>query len=97
MRLPAATSLALLLLAGSAAAQAPGPAAPPAAPTAETVVARVDGEPITIGDVGEAARLLPEELRAAPPQILYPLLLDQLITQRALVSAAPRSRSCSRP
>ncbi|GGG32974.1 peptidylprolyl isomerase [Caldovatus sediminis] len=91
MRLPAATSLALLLLAGSAAAQAPGPAAPPAAPTAETVVARVDGEPITIGDVGEAARLLPEELRAAPPQILYPLLLDQIITQRALVSAARRA------
>jgi peptidyl-prolyl cis-trans isomerase C len=91
MRLPAATSLALLLLAGSAAAQAPGAAAPPAAPTAETVVARVDGEPITIGDVGEAARLLPEELRAAPPQILYPLLLDQLITQRALVSAARRA------
>mgnify|MGYP001043110328 CR=1 FL=1 len=99
MRLPAATTLALLLLAGGAAAQAPSgpatappqPAATPATPSAETVVARVDGEPITIGDVGEAARLLPEELRAAPPQLLYPLVLDQLITQRALVSAARRA------
>ncbi|MBW8269185.1 peptidylprolyl isomerase [Caldovatus aquaticus] len=75
-------------------AQQPSPPpqpSPPAAPSPDTVVARVDGEPITLGDLGEATLLLPEQLRAAPPQVLYPLLLDQLITQHALVAAARRA------
>lgn len=73
----------------------PGPTAggggqDPAAPDAQAdpVVARVDGTPIRLSDVQEAAQLLPEELRSAPPPMLYPLLIDQLISQQALVNAA---------
>jgi peptidyl-prolyl cis-trans isomerase C len=54
-------------------------------------VARVDGEAITLAEVAEAARELPEELRGAPPQVLFPVLLDQMITQRAVVAAARRA------
>jgi peptidyl-prolyl cis-trans isomerase C len=54
------------------------------------VVARVDGQPLLLSDVADAAQGLPEELRAAPVQMLYPLILDQLITQRAIVAAARR-------
>ncbi|MBW6400646.1 peptidyl-prolyl cis-trans isomerase [Roseomonas sp. HJA6] len=68
-------------------AQAPAPATPPG----ETVVARVNGEAITLADLAAAARDLPEELRGAPPQMLYPLLLDQLIAGKAVTAAARRA------
>ncbi|WP_246522503.1 peptidylprolyl isomerase [Neoroseomonas terrae] len=73
-------------------AQAPVPAEAPA-PSApgDTVVARVDGDTITLADLAAAARELPEELRGAPPNVLYPLLLDQLIAGRAVTAAARRA------
>lgn len=84
----AGLALALALAAAPAAlAQAPTPATPPGDP----VVARVDGEPILLSDVAAAARELPEELRGAPPQMLYPLLLDQMIAGRAITAAARRA------
>jgi peptidyl-prolyl cis-trans isomerase C len=61
----------------------PGALAPP-----ETVIARVEGQEIRLGDVQEEARRLPDELRAMPPQMLYPLLLDQMITNKAITAAA---------
>lgn len=79
-------ALALALSAPAALAQ-PTPATPPGDP----VVARVDGQPILLSDLTAAARDLPEELRAAPPQMLYPLLLDQLIAGRAVTAAARRA------
>jgi len=86
--LRAGLALALALAAAPVAlAQAPTPAAPPADP----VVARVDGEAILLSDVAAAARDLPEELRGAPPQMLYPLLLDQMIAGRAITAAARRA------
>ncbi|HZF74351.1 MAG TPA: peptidylprolyl isomerase [Acetobacteraceae bacterium] len=91
MRLPATLLAALLLPSGFAQAQAPAvPPAPAqqAAPAGDPVLARVDGREIRRSELEEAARALPEELRAMPPQMLYPLLLDQLITQQALVNAA---------
>lgn len=84
----AGLALALALAAAPPAlAQAPTPATPPGDP----VVARVDGEPILLSDVAAAARDLPEELRGAPPQMLYPLLLDQMIAGRAITAAARRA------
>ncbi|WP_338661529.1 peptidylprolyl isomerase [Pararoseomonas sp. SCSIO 73927] len=92
-----------LLSAGLALAQAPAatpaPAAPaagtpaPATPAASTpaadpVVARVDGQEIRLSDVREAAQELPDELKNAPPAMLYPLIVDQLVAQRALVAKA---------
>ena len=97
---PLRAGLALAIALGAAqplSAQQPAPAAPPAAaptpatPPGDTVVARVDGDPITLADLTVAARELPEELRAAPPNVLYPLLLDQLIAGRAVTAAARRA------
>jgi peptidyl-prolyl cis-trans isomerase C len=66
------------------------PAATPAAaaPAADTVLARVAGDEIHASDLAEAAQTLPEEMRGMPPQMLYPMLLDQLIDRHALVLAA---------
>lgn len=80
--------LAVALLAAPGLMAQPAPATPPGDP----VVARVDGEPILLSDLAAAARDLPEELRGAPPQMLYPLLLDQMIAGRAVTAAARRAR-----
>jgi len=86
MRRPAHLFAVLLLSAGPALAQT-SPATPPAA-AENPVVARVDGTEIRLADVQEEAERLPAELRAMPAPMLFPLLLDQMITQRALVTAA---------
>ena len=86
---PLRATLALLL--GVAFAQ-PGLAQPaPASPPGDPVVAKVDGEEIRFSDLANAAQELPEELRGAPPQMLYPLLLDQMIAGRAVAAAARRA------
>ncbi|MGE0226462.1 MAG: peptidylprolyl isomerase [Acetobacteraceae bacterium] len=77
--------LALPLLYG--AVQAQGGAAPPADP----VVAKVDGQPIMLSDVRAAMAGLPEAARNLPMQTIYPLLLDQIIGGRALVAEAKKS------
>jgi len=58
------------------------------APAENPVVARVNGEELRLADVQAAIEELPPELRGAPAQMLFPLVLDQLVTQKALVSAA---------
>ncbi|MDB5370538.1 MAG: Peptidylprolyl isomerase, partial [Roseomonas sp.] len=69
-------------------------AAPPAAATqapaagANPVVARVEGQEIRRSDVAAAIAELPPELRSAPEDMLFPLVVDQLVTQKALVAAA---------
>lgn len=86
---PLRATLALLL--GVILTQ-PGLAQPaPAAPAADPVVAKVDGEEIRFSDLAIAAQELPEELRGAPLQMLYPLLLDQMIAGRAVAAAARRA------
>ncbi|UFN49691.1 peptidylprolyl isomerase [Roseomonas sp. OT10] len=89
-------ALSIGLLAQPAAAQAPA-AAPPASgartpgssqAVPDPVVARVNGQEIRFSELREAAEQLPEEVRGAPPPVLYPLILDQLIAQKALVAAA---------
>lgn len=84
------TRLAVCLLAaGLFAAPAAFAQGTPAA--ADPVVAKVDGQPIHLGDVQDAAQALPENLRGMPPKTLYPLLLDQLIDERALVAQARKT------
>jgi peptidyl-prolyl cis-trans isomerase C len=89
---PAVLLAAFLLVAAEAALFV---SAPPARgqvqavnPAADPVVARVDGSPIHLSDVEAAMRGLPEQFRAMPPQILFPIMLDQLISQRVLTNAA---------
>jgi peptidyl-prolyl cis-trans isomerase C len=63
-----------------------GPGAP-----ADPVVAKVDGKPIHLSDLKDAVQSLPENMRALPAPTLYPMLLDQMIDARALVSEAHKS------
>jgi len=82
-----ACCLVAAMLLGCGTVRAQGTAPPPADP----VVAKVDGQPIHLSDVKDAAQGLPENLRGMPPQTLYPMLLDQLIDARALVAEAHKS------
>jgi peptidyl-prolyl cis-trans isomerase C len=91
--LRAGLALALAIAAAPALMAQPAPATPPADP----VVARVDGEEIRLSDLAAAAGDLPEELRAAPTQMIYPLLLDQMIAGRAVTAAARRARLDQEP
>lgn len=68
------------------AAYAQAPAAAPAA--ADPIVAKVNGAEIRLSDLAAAERGLPDQLRNIPPAQLYPMLIDQLIDQRALVLLA---------
>jgi peptidyl-prolyl cis-trans isomerase C len=85
-----------LLASGLALAQpAPAPTTTPAPSTATTpapagnpVVARVEGVEIRLNEVQDEVRRLPDELRGMPPGMLLPLLLDQMITQKAIIAAA---------
>ncbi|NKE43500.1 peptidylprolyl isomerase [Roseomonas frigidaquae] len=89
MRRPASLLATLLIstaLAGSALAQAPAAPASPA--VSDPVLARVDGAEIRMSELQSEAQRLPEELRAMPAPMLMPLLLDQLITQKAITAAA---------
>ncbi len=55
---------------------------------ATTVVAEVEGRPITLGNVGDAIKALPNSLAQLPFDSLYPGILDALIKQEALVVRA---------
>jgi peptidyl-prolyl cis-trans isomerase C len=62
-------------------------------PTAETVVATVNGTAITLGHVIVAAEALPDQYRQLPDDVLFEGVLDQLIQQTVLeqsVTASPR-------
>lgn len=60
------------------------PLAATAAPHANTVVATVNGEEITIGHMVMARENLPEQYKQLPDDVLYNAILDQLIQQTAL-------------
>ena len=91
--LTTAISAALL---GSAYAQQPAPASPPAeapanganAAVPNPVLAKVGDREIHQADLAAAAQGLPEQYRNLPPQVLYPMLLDQVIDREALVMQA---------
>lgn len=58
------------------------------APAADPVVATVNGQPIHLSDLKDAAAGLPANAHSLPPQTLYPMLLDQLIDAQALIVQA---------
>lgn len=55
---------------------------------ANTVVAEVDGEAITLGDVGDAIRALPASTAALPYEMLFPSAVDQLVRRKAIANRA---------
>ncbi|KIC36339.1 peptidylprolyl isomerase [Leisingera sp. ANG-M7] len=60
------------------------PLAAAASPHANTVVASVNGEEITIGHMVMARENLPAQYKQLPDDVLYNAILDQLIQQTAL-------------
>ncbi|GBQ30362.1 peptidylprolyl isomerase [Gluconacetobacter sacchari] len=95
---PAASFLAAALLVPALsvpharAAAAPAPAAAPAQPAAPAnpnpLVASVNGDEIHLDDVRQAAAGMPQQLRQLPPNMIFPMLLNQLIDQKAIQLAA---------
>lgn len=55
-----------------------------AEPSADTVVARVNDQEITLGHVIIAFASLPQQYQQVPPEQLYPAIINQLIQQSAL-------------
>lgn len=81
----------------ASAPQAPAAAAPATPAAQDPVLARVDGEEIRRSDVQAAIGELPPELRSAPESVLSPLVIDQMITQKALVAAARAQKLQDQP
>ena len=91
-RLTSASMAALALSCGLALAQAAPPAAAaPAAVQGDPVLAKVNGQPIHLSDLKDAAQTLPPNARGMPEQVLFPMLLDQLIDGRALLIEARKT------
>lgn len=88
---PAALLAALLLAASPPVASLAAAQVQAVNPVSDPVVARVDGAAITLSEVEEAARSLPEQFRSMPPMVLFPLLIDQMINQRVLAAAARKA------
>ena len=82
----------LAIPAGAVLAQVapPGLTPPPAAaaPAGDPIVAKVDGQAIHLSEVKAAAEGLPANLRSVPFEMIYPKLLDSMISQRVLADAA---------
>ena len=90
----------------SPAPNSPASASPPAAGSAtatapavpaDPVVAKVGGTEIHLSDLSEAAQSLPDEMRSMPPQVLYPMLLDQMVDRQALVMEADKEGLQNQP
>ena len=91
MRLSIAVAAALFCTQAAIAQPAQAPAAPAdGAARPDPVVARVNGRELHLSDVSEAAQTLPDEVRSMPPQVLYPMLLDQMVDREALVLEAQK-------
>jgi len=56
--------------------------------SAGTIVAEVDGRPVTLGDVQDAIAELPPSLKNLPFAELFPGILRKLVIQQALVVRA---------
>jgi len=86
-------ALAVIFAAPALAQNAPNaPAAPPGAsvpgPKPDPVVARINGKEEHLSDLENLAQNLPEQLRQMPPNVLYPILIDQIIDRDLLVMQA---------
>lgn len=87
-------ALSLPALAQTTPATGPAAAQPPAATKdaaqADPVVAKVNGQDIRDSDVRDAMASLPAEYRSLPPNMLYPMIVDQLVDRKALLLLAQK-------
>lgn len=72
--------------AAEAAGEAAAPAAPAAPATAETVLATVNGQPITLGAIIVMRQGLPQQYQGLPDDVLLQGLVDQAIDQTLLAA-----------
>jgi peptidyl-prolyl cis-trans isomerase C len=94
--------IVLATFAGVALAQTPDTAAPapatpaataaaaPAPAAADPVVAKVGDAEIRSSDVRDAISTLPEEYRGLPPNMLFPMMVDQLVDRKAVALFAAK-------
>lgn len=59
------------------------------APTADTVVATINGTEVTLGHMIMIRASLPEQLKQLPDDVLWDGILDQIIQQTVLVQSGP--------
>lgn len=88
-------AIALGVAIGPASAQtAPTPAKPPESKPADKnqVLATVNGDPITVGEVTEEVQNLPEQYRGMPSERLMPLMLNQIITNKLLLTEGNKQK-----
>lgn len=91
------------LTAKAVAADAPASAQPAAQPQAKPaadpnmLLATVNDQKITLGDVQHAAATLPPEARQLQPSVIIPLLINQLIDQKAIQIQADKEGLVNKP
>ena len=61
--------------------------------TAETVLATVNGEDITLGQMIAARKALPEQYQQLPDDVLFKGLLEQLIQQTAMAQVGEKAKT----
>jgi len=61
--------------------------------TAETVIATVNGENITLGQMIAARKALPEQYQQLPDDVLFKGLLEQLIQQTAMAQVGEKNKT----
>ncbi|GBQ62844.1 peptidyl-prolyl cis-trans isomerase [Ameyamaea chiangmaiensis NBRC 103196] len=91
-------SPALAAPASPAASPAPAASAAAAAPAnANPLVATVDGQKVYLDDVREAASGMPQQLRQLPPNTIFPMLLNQIVDQKAIQIQAAKEGLQNKP
>ncbi|HEY1300056.1 MAG TPA: peptidylprolyl isomerase [Stellaceae bacterium] len=86
-----ALALAAGLPATAAEPQPAQPAAAPALPPGNPVVARVDGKEFRLSDVEAAQKTLPAQAQKLPLAQIYPILLDRLVDGELISEAAKKA------
>ncbi|GBR70092.1 peptidylprolyl isomerase [Gluconobacter kanchanaburiensis] len=93
-----AASTAFAAPAAAPAATAPAATAPaPAAANPDMLIATVNGSKITLGDVQRAAGNLPPQARQIQPSVLVPLIVNQLVDQKAVQIVADKEGLSRKP
>ena len=92
-----AAALCGLALTQTAAAQPAAPLPPMASTTDMTVLATVDGQEITAGNVALFYESLPPQYREMPMEQVFPQLLERLVDQKLIAAAARKAGIAARP
>ncbi|MBP2232293.1 peptidyl-prolyl cis-trans isomerase C [Azospirillum agricola] len=92
-------SMAACGIALAAHAQTPAPAtpAPATAAVADPVVARVNGEELHQSDVTRMVSQLPPQVQQMPIEMIYPAVLDQLVSGKLVAAAGYKDKLADSP